>query len=217
MIRGVLFDAGGVLIRPAGGRWNPRHDFETILARHHPSVTLTPAAIDAGRRFLTRLPSTAPREAYHREILATLGVADPSPALLHELEAPAASPVAELYPDVLPALDHLRTQGIRMSVVSDTWADTAMILDELGLAPYLAGYALSETLGCRKPDPRTYAEGARLLALPPPDCLFIDDDPALVAAARTLGYHGVTLDRSGRPAESTIATLHDLPPLTATE
>jgi hypothetical protein len=30
-IRGVLFDAGGVLIGPVGGRWNPRYDFEDIV------------------------------------------------------------------------------------------------------------------------------------------------------------------------------------------
>ena len=35
-VQGVLFDAGGVLIRPAGGRWNPRHDFESILLTHLP-------------------------------------------------------------------------------------------------------------------------------------------------------------------------------------
>ena len=32
MIQGILFDSGGVLIRPVGGRWNPRYDFEEIEA-----------------------------------------------------------------------------------------------------------------------------------------------------------------------------------------
>lgn len=43
-----------------------------------------------------------------------------------------------------------------------------------------------------------YAEGRRLLGLEPHECLFIDDDPRLVAAARDLGYHGVTLDRDAQ-------------------
>jgi hypothetical protein len=30
-----------------------------------------------------------------------------------------------------------------------------------------------------------YAEGSRLLGLPPHECLFIDDDPQLVAVAET--------------------------------
>jgi putative hydrolase of the HAD superfamily len=67
--------------------------------------------------------------------------------------------------------------------------------DELGIGHYFAGYAISEVLGCRKPDPRMYAEGARLVGLAPHECLFVDDDPDLVAAARDLGYHGLALDR----------------------
>jgi len=30
----VLFDSGGVLMRPSGGRWNPRTDFEAIVLAH---------------------------------------------------------------------------------------------------------------------------------------------------------------------------------------
>jgi hypothetical protein len=53
-VRGILFDSGGVLVRPVGGRWNPRFDFEEILLAHHPSVQvdLFPAAFAAGDRFV---------------------------------------------------------------------------------------------------------------------------------------------------------------------
>jgi len=190
-MRGVLFDAGGVLTRPVGGRWNPRYDFESIVGRPLPA-----AAIEAGRHFLDAYPGgTAPRRDYHRVVLAAMGVADPSPELLDELEAPAAGPHIELYPDVLPVLDQLRAWGVRMSVVSDNWAGMAATFAELGIGHYFAGYAVSEELGCRKPDPRMYAEGARLVALEPAECLFVDDDPDLVRAARDLGYHGLALDR----------------------
>ena len=97
-----------------------------------------------------------------------------------------------------------------MSVVSDTWAGLEGTFDELDIAHHFEGFAISEVLGCREPDPRMYAAGRRALGLPPDECLFIDDD-ALVAAARVLGYHGVTLDRSAaRPGEGVISTLDDL-------
>jgi putative hydrolase of the HAD superfamily len=124
-MRGVLFDAGGVLIRPVGGRWNPRYDFESIIASHHPSAVLSPAAVEAGRRLLDGWPGTAPRAAYHRAVLAAMGVDDPSPELLRELEAPSAGLAVALFPDVLGVLDQLRARGIRMSVVSDNWAGMA--------------------------------------------------------------------------------------------
>jgi putative hydrolase of the HAD superfamily len=39
-VRGVLFDSGDTLIRPVGGRWNPRLDFEEIVLRHLPGLAV---------------------------------------------------------------------------------------------------------------------------------------------------------------------------------
>jgi putative hydrolase of the HAD superfamily len=210
VIAGVLFDSGGVLIRPIGGRWNPRYDFEGIVTDHHPTVRaeLFPVAIGAGQRFLDASSTTADRTDYHRVMLAVLGIDRPSPVLLHQLEAPAAGPTLEPYPEVRGVLDQLLARGVRMSVVSDNWGGMKDSYVELGLDHYFAGYAISEVLGCRKPDPRMYAEGAHLIGLEPPDCLFVDDDPDLVAAAVDLGYHGFALDRA-------TATLDDVLPIAA--
>jgi FMN phosphatase YigB (HAD superfamily) len=168
-VRGVMFDAGGVLTRPIGGRWNPRYDFERIVLASYPRLAASDfaTAIEAGQRFLDSSTGTANRTDYHRTMLAVLGIADPPSSLLRELEAPAAGPVVELYPDVFPVLDQLRHRSIRMSVVSDNWGSMAAAFASLGIDHYFTGYAISELLGCRKPDPRMYAEGSRLLDLPP--------------------------------------------------
>ncbi|MEV6630714.1 HAD-IA family hydrolase [Actinoplanes sp. NPDC051470] len=215
MIRGVLFDAGGVLTRPVGGRWNPRHDFESVVMRHRPDVDAGrfPEAIAAGQRFLDAGDRTADRADYHRVLLGVLGVSA-SKDLLTELEAPASGPVLELYPDARPALERLHAAGIRMSVVSDNWAaGFDETFRELGIARFFAGYVISELMGCTKPDPRMYAAGRDLIGLEAHECLFIDDDPALVAAAVDLGHDGVALIRAGeRPtAVESITTLDALP------
>ena len=219
-IPGVMFDAGGVLIRPIGGRWNPRYDFESIVAAHHPRVPdeLFPRAVEAGQRFLDAGTTTANRTDYHRTMLAVLGIDNPSERLLAELEAPAAGPVVELYPDVAGVLDQLARWNTRMSVVSDNWAGMEATFAGLGIGHYFSGFAISEVLGCRKPDPRMYAEGSRLLGLEPEQCLFIDDDPDLVTAAKELGYHGVTLDRTAPrdSASDVITSLPDLLPIIET-
>jgi hypothetical protein len=87
-IRGVLFDSGDVLIRPIGGRWNPRYDFEDIVLAHHPETPVErfPAAFAAGQRVLDAGTTTANRTDYHRAMLAVLGIDAPSAALLEELE-----------------------------------------------------------------------------------------------------------------------------------
>jgi len=216
-IRGVMFDAGGVLTRPIGGRWNPRYDFESIVVRHHPQVKreLFTEAIEAGQRFLDASTVTVNRTEYHRTLLRVLGIDRPSEQLLHQLEAPAAGPVLEAYPDVRRVLDQLRRWQVRMSVVSDTWAGLEAAFASLGIADYFAGFAISENVGCRKPDPRMYREGSRLLNLDRRECMFVDDDPQLVAAAKGLGYHGVTLDRGGQcgTACDVIGSLDELLPI----
>jgi putative hydrolase of the HAD superfamily len=214
-----MFDAGGVLTRPVGGRWNPRYDFESIVGDHHPQVRedLFPEAISAGQRFLDAATTTANRTHYHRTMLAVLGIRDPSQRLLQQLEAPAAGPVIQLYPDVRDVLDQLRRWGVRLSVVSDSWAGLDAMFAGLDVEQYFEGFAISEVLGCRKPDPRMYAAGSRLLGVEPDDCLFVDDDPQLVLAAQQLGYHGVTLDRGTQrgTAGAVIVSLDDLLPIVA--
>jgi putative hydrolase of the HAD superfamily len=217
-IRGVLFDSGDVLIRPIGGRWNPRHDFEDIVLAHHPKtpVELFPAAFAAGQRVLDAGTTTANRTDYHRAMLAVLGIDAPSTALLEELEGPAAGPVVELFPDVRPVLDHLQASGVGMAVVSDNWAGLEDGYRELGIERYFAGFVISEVLGCNKPDPRMYAAGRELLGLDPGACLVVDDDPQLVLAAIRLGHHGVALMRDGGPAPASvpaITSLEELPPI----
>lgn len=183
----MLFDSGGVLIRPVGGRWNPRHDFEEVVLRHQPAILadLFPAAFEAGQRFLNSSASTPSRADYHRAVLAVLGVDAPADALLAELEAPPATPPVELYPDALSVLVQLHASGIPMAVVSDGWAG---------------------------PDPRMYAAGSDLVGVEPGACLFADDDPDLVRAAIRLGYHGVAVVRDGPLPESVpaVGTLDEL-------
>ncbi|MFI7598827.1 hypothetical protein [Actinoplanes sp. NPDC049681] len=62
-----------------------------------------------------------------------------------------------------------------------------------------------------------YAEDSRLLELSPHECLFIDDDPQLVATAEDLGYRGVTLDRKARSGRAgpVIVSLDELLPIVA--
>jgi putative hydrolase of the HAD superfamily len=124
-------------------------------------------------------------------------------------------PVVEVFPDVRPVLDQLQSWGIRMAVVSDTWAGMELHYRELGIEQYFEGFVISELMGCRKPDPRMYAAGSDMLGLAPSDCLFIDDDPELVSAAVDLGYHGVALvrDEHSPCAVRVITSLDELLPI----
>jgi putative hydrolase of the HAD superfamily len=217
-MRAVLFDSGGVLMRPIGGRWNPRSDFESILLSYYPHLTEEQFAdaIAVGQVFLDATPTTPDYSEYLEIMVRHLGI-DATVDLIAELQRPVEPhTLLEVPPDVLPTLKTLRERGIRMAVVSDAWAELPQLHDSLGLDGFFEAYAISEVLGCTKPDPRMYHHASEALGLPPGECLFLDDDPDLVAAAIALGYEGRAVIRDGapRPADVlSIATIDEILPL----
>jgi HAD superfamily hydrolase (TIGR01509 family) len=199
----VLLDSGGVLMRPIGGRWNPRADFEPAVLRRNPKITTDQfaTAINLGDQFMASAESTPDLDRYHAVMLESLGV-DPTPDLLAELIRPVpADVVLELFDDVAPALKALRSRGMRMAVVSDAWPNLPHLHADLGIHDFFEAYAISAELGCRKPDPRMYHHASNALGLDPGECLFVDDDPDLVAAAIQLGYQGRWMRRSDDEAD----------------
>lgn len=198
-VAAVLFDSGGVLIGPVGGRWNPRFDFEEIVRRRAPRVTDEDfvRAAAAGDEFLTNADGTPTRDDYHRAVLAVLGV-EPSPGLLAELDKPVDPlTVVQPFPEVIEVLDALRARGVRMAVVSDAWPQLPDLHAGVGLGGYFEAYAISAIVGCTKPDLRMYRHASDALGLAPRQCLFVDDDPRLVRSAIALGYQGCAVLRDG--------------------
>ena len=53
----------------------------------------------------------------------------------------------------------------------------------------------SHEVGVRKPDPRVFDHCLRLARARPDECVFVDDLPANVDAARALGWHGIVYRR----------------------
>jgi putative hydrolase of the HAD superfamily len=217
--RGVLLDSGDTLIRPVGGRWNPRSDFEEIVLRHLPELAVAsfPQAFAAGQKVLDVGPATPSLAEYHLAILHALGVRRPPPRLLRELEQPGARPLVEPFPEVPGVLERLRAGGVGMAIVSDNWPGLEGLYRQLDLQTYFQAFVISADLGCRKPDPRMYRAGSDALGLPPYECLFVDDASDLVAAAIELGYGGTAIIRTADPPTTVpwIGTLEDLVPMTA--
>lgn len=200
-------------MRPIGGRWNPRADFEQTVLAHYPSITPEQfaAAISVGDQFLAASSSTPGRDDYHRVMLQHLGV-DPTSQIIADLrrEVPPAV-FLETYPDVQETLEELSRRGVRMAVVSDAWPGLPALHAGLGIGRFFEAYAISAVLGCSKPDPRMYHHASGSLGLAPAQCLFIDDDPDLVAAAIRFGYAGRALCRdssiSGVPSITSLTEL----------
>lgn len=203
-------------MQPIGGRWHPRADFESTVLQWAPGISTEQfaEAFSAGDQFMAAARSTPDLDQYHAVLLERLGV-PPTPDLLAELTKPVpANRVLELFGDVLETLSALASRGVRMAVVSDAWPNLPELHADLGIGDFFEAYAISAVLGCRKPDPRMYRHASDALGLAPAECLFVDDDPELVAAAIELGYQGRWMWR-GRPdpgtnADHVVATITSL-------
>ena len=210
-IRGVLLDSGGVLIRPIGGRWNPRRDFEPTVLEVAPHLTEADfaRAIDAGERFFETAPPDATRDDYHRALLDEIDV-PVTESLLATLGRPLEpNTIVEPFPEVLDVLHELRRRGLRLGCVTDNGPGIERLHEGLGIREFFEVYAISAVLGCTKPDPRMFHHASEALGLRPEECLFVDDVPALVVAAGELGYYGVALEREG-PTEVANTSIADL-------
>ena len=212
-IRGVAFDAVGVLIAPA----------EPVPAVY----------AEAGRRFGLDLPPQTVAARFPQAFARHLGPAAKTPtrdrdawlAVVREVFAPAATAAARagrpldevnddvgstfvtlwdhyarpaawrVYEDVPAVLDGLRRRGVACGVASNFDARLHAVLDGHDALKPLAPRVVGTLAGVRKPGRDYYDAAASAFGPPPHALLLADDTPANVAAARACGWHAVLIDR----------------------
>lgn len=119
----------------------------------------------------------------------------------------------DLYEDVLPGLDRLKTR-YRLFTASNGNAD----LKRIGLAHYFERSLNARQAGALKPDPALFHKVIEGTDLEPQQVVYVGDDPALdVVGARAAGMYPVWInrDRAAWPAElgsrpHVVRTLHEL-------
>lgn len=219
-MRGLLLDSGDTLMHPRGGRWNPRFDFEEIVARHFPAVEAKrfPEAFAEGDRFLldwdnraTDSGSRKARAAYHRVILSVLGLDEPSAELLEELDRPLPfAQIVEPFDDVEEGLRELRGQGWAIAIVANAGVGMIEVYRRFRLDSYIDAFVMSEEIGVSKPNHRMYHAGSEALGFDPADCVFVDDSPMNLRTAVALGYHALGISRYQDPPEDELQWVRNL-------
>lgn len=211
----VLFDAGDTLI-------GPRESFGAVYARvlRTLGVDLPAADLERGLRagwaeFNRTHPPGVDRYSTYpggeaeywlqfvmRTLLATPNApTDPGFArsALEPLRDAFRDPHAWLvFPDVVPALDELRSMGVRMGVVSNWDSRLPGLLAELGLARYFDTVVVSSLEGIEKPHPEIFLRAVQRLDGKPETSLHVGDIPELdEAGAKAAGLASVIIDRRG--------------------
>ena len=119
----------------------------------------------------------------------------------------------DLYDDVLPSLEQLRTR-YRLFTASNGNAD----LTKIGLAHFFERTVAARQVGALKPDPAIFHKVIEGTDLQAADVVYVGDDPHLdVEGARGAGMQAIWIDREGvqwpaeiAPPAHTIRSLADL-------
>ena len=216
-IRGILFDSGDTLVFPRSGSWWPGPDFESILLQHgidaasFKSDTMR-LALDEGYTYLgtNHLVLNLEEEkgqfrAYYRIICSKLGI-NADNELIEELMCAYIEKCHfQLYPDTLPVLEELSSNGIVLGIISDAWPSLHNKYVNLGIRHYFKSFTVSSIVGCCKPEELIYRKAIEEIGIDPQNLLFVDDDLDNVKGAIRTGMNGMVMLRSN------VAAIHEVP------
>jgi putative hydrolase of the HAD superfamily len=114
------------------------------------------------------------------------------------------------FPDVAPALDDLRSRGVRLVCVSNWDVSLTEVLERCGLDGLIDGVVTSAGSGSRKPDPVIFSQALEMADCSAAEALHVGDTPEEdVAGAAAAGIRAVLLDRDGGGDISSLAEVAD--------
>lgn len=212
MIRAVLFDAVGTLIRPypsvgavyarAAAAHGARCRARDLEAQFRPAYRELSPERFFGR---SRLQTTDPRERrwWRKVVTRTLERAgcSPAPPGATDDAVEAFSHAAAWRPlaGAIEALRALRAGGVKLALVSNFDSRLHRVIEELGLAPYFSAVAVSSEVGWAKPSPRIFGAAVARLRVRPEEAVMVGDRRMEdYDGARAAGLHALLLDPGGR-------------------
>jgi|GEM_PF-6659649 len=118
-----------------------------------------------------------------------------------------------LYSDVPAALKALKAQGNTLVLMpNQSQFNSDKFFKTKGFGQYIDRAFWSYELGLEKPDPRYFRTVLKELGIKPEEFLFVDDQPANLLAARSLGINVVRIERESRIFSKKLsATVKDIP------
>jgi HAD superfamily hydrolase (TIGR01549 family) len=182
MLEAVLFDWSGTLMQ---FEW----DDELLAAGHRAGLAAigrTGEADEFTERFVheklatLRAPGAAAQLDYGAELRDLLGPAtDAELDRFIEAEHGAWRPARALVGGAHALLEALRSRGLRLAIVANTWPEPARLvrreLEELGVAGRVDAIVLSGEVGARKPDTAIFEHALGELGVDALDTLHVGD------------------------------------------
>lgn len=242
MIRAVIFDMGGTLLRfarPGAGTWREfetpgiRGIYQYLIEQGHPIKTLEDEFFEVMFNRLSEgwEQSTGGHLSMRAVEWIARGAADHAltldEAALLEATQRYARPMREglrASPGAVETLAALRGQGLRIGLISNTiWPGELHLedLDSVGLLSYLEHTIFSGDLGLWKPNRQVFQHALDALGVTAGEAVFVGDSPREdILGAQRLGMRAVWVANPDFPLgdvqpDATIRALPELLPLIA--
>lgn len=203
MYQALILDYGGVLTRPLHDSF---HAFETEIGV--PTGTCVRLLVDASRTTGGGVIGEIERgditedefDRRLRDLLNASGHNVPGVPLISGLFR-EATPDGALW-DVV---HDLRGESVTTALLSNSWGRSLYPFERINQA--FDEIVISEDVGLRKPDPAIYTLVLSRLNLHATSCVFVDDLPKNVDAAREVGMHAVWHDGDHERVAATVRQL----------
>ena len=183
MLRTILFDLGNVIVH-----------FSHALMCEQIGVVLNRTGAEA-RSFLIDSGLMWDFERgrlSEQDLLATV-----EKEMGHRVEAvrlsTACSDIFQLNEAIIPVIESLKHQGLRLVVLSNTsrW-HVQWIRQKWDVLDHFDQLVLSYKVGAIKPEPMIYEAALKAIHCKPEECFYTDDIPAYIARAREFGLQAET-------------------------
>ena len=191
MIKGLIFDLGGVVVE-----WTNSTTYRYIEEKYGiPAESFKSVA----ERGMPDAQTGKIAEAdWMRETFSRFG---PPPPCFDEVWGKTFE-AARYNPKLLELLTELRTAGYRLAALSNLESSRARWLREHGIEALFDAVVFSCEVGLRKPDMskctpenlEIYRLALRRLGLGADECLFVDDNVNCVSAAESMGIRSIKFE-----------------------
>ncbi len=119
--------------------------------------------------------------------------------------------VVLLYPEARSVLDHLRSQGYSLGLISNHHDGLLTVLKYHGLDRCFESVTYSQEVGAEKPSPTIFQRALERAGCSPTEAMHVGDSLlADVEGALRCGLGAVWVNRDGRPGSTTAFTIRNL-------
>jgi len=190
LIRGIIFDWGGVMTRTAGR--------DVVLRECETEMHLAPGALlqalFTGQHWWDLSTGNATPEQYWHEVMGLLGGSIP-----RALEPFRDNPFAYERPNqrMVKLVRRVRT-SYKTALLSNATLELERSLAQDELVGLFDLVVNSSRVGMRKPNPAIFRLTLRRMALPANACLFIDDKVRNTEAAESVGMRSIVFRSAAR-------------------